>query len=106
MNVSEQSNNIFNENHNNDSIYLIFGYTPMCGTCKMSERMLDIANEVIHLPLEKRDLNFYPEFNQKYEIQSVPILLIMRGKQELERIYAFQSVTFLLERIKKAIDEN
>lgn len=27
--------------------HLIFGYTPTCGTCKVSERMLDIANENI-----------------------------------------------------------
>lgn len=106
MNVSKQSNNISKKDKQEHPIHLIFGYTPMCGTCKISERMLDIANEVTHLPLEKRDLNFYPEFSKEFEIQSVPILLIMKGEQELERIYAFQSVTFLLERIKKAIDEN
>ncbi|HCZ3056333.1 thioredoxin, partial [Staphylococcus aureus] len=30
--------------------HLIFGYTPTCGTCKVSERMLDIANEILQLP--------------------------------------------------------
>lgn len=104
MNVSKQLNNTF-KNKDND-IHLIFGYTPMCGTCKISERMLDIANEVAQLPLEKRNLNFYPEFSQQFEIQSVPILLIMKNDQELERIYAFQSVTYLLEKLKKYVDEN
>lgn len=33
--------------------HLIFGYTPMCGTCKISERMLDIANDIEQLPLKK-----------------------------------------------------
>ena len=33
--------------------HLIFGYTPTCGTCKVSERMLDIANEILKLPLRK-----------------------------------------------------
>ncbi|HCD7595588.1 TPA: thioredoxin, partial [Staphylococcus aureus] len=36
--------------------HLIFGYTPTCGTCKVSERMLDIANEILQLPLLKIDL--------------------------------------------------
>ena len=26
----------------------------MCGTCKMSERMLDIANEILQLPVKNR----------------------------------------------------
>ncbi|AJC96674.1 thioredoxin family protein [Staphylococcus hyicus] len=103
MSVLEQSNNTFNEQE--QDIKLIFGYTPMCGTCKVSERMLHIANSVTQLPLEKRDLNYYPEFSQMFEIQSVPILLIMHNDKEVDRIYAFQSVTFLLERLKKVIDE-
>ena len=41
----------------NKEKHLIFGYTPMCGTCKISERMLDIANEILQLP-KKIDLNF------------------------------------------------
>lgn len=45
------------ENYNEDK-HLIFGYTPMCGTCKVSERMLDIANDILQLPIKKVDLNF------------------------------------------------
>ncbi|MCU5747087.1 thioredoxin family protein [Staphylococcus sp. SQ8-PEA] len=80
--------------------HLIFGYTPTCGTCKVSERMLDIANEMVKLPLIKVDLNFHPGFAQEYEIQSVPVLLIMNKDYEENRIYAFQSVPFLLENLK------
>lgn len=40
------------ENFKEDK-HLIFGYTPMCGTCKISERMLDIANEILKLPVKK-----------------------------------------------------
>ena len=39
----------------NKEKHLIFGYTPMCGTCKISERMLDIANEILQLPIKKID---------------------------------------------------
>ena len=35
------------DEHINQEKYLIFGYTPTCGTCKVSERMLDIANEIL-----------------------------------------------------------
>ena len=79
---------------------LIFGYTPMCGTCKISERMLDIANEILQLPIKKIDLNFYPEWSKEKQIMSVPVLLLMRRDEEIKRIYAFQSVTYLLENLK------
>ena len=87
------------ENYNEDK-HLIFGYTPMCGTCKISERMLDIANEILQLPIKKIDLNFYPEWSKEKQIMSVPVLLLMRREEEIKRIYAFQSVTYLLENLK------
>ncbi|EKU45721.1 thioredoxin family protein [Staphylococcus massiliensis] len=98
MNVTEQSNNI--SEHFDKEKHLIFGYTPTCGTCKVSERMLDIANEITKLPITKLDLNVLPEFNQQHEIQSVPILMIMSYGKEVKRLYAFQSVTNLLENLK------
>ncbi|HBE8275537.1 TPA: thioredoxin family protein [Staphylococcus aureus] len=80
--------------------HLIFGYTPTCGTCKFSERMLDIANEILQLPLLKIDLNFYPQFCKDMQIMSTPILLLMNKDKEVKRIYAFKSVTDLLENLK------
>ena len=87
------------ENYNEDK-HLIFGYTPMCGTCKVSERMLDIANDIVQLPIKKVDLNFHPDFSKEKEIMSVPVLLVMNKEQEENRIYAFQSVPYLLENLK------
>ena len=85
------------ENYNEEK-HLIFGYTPMCGTCKVSERMLDIANDILQLPVKKVDLNFHPEFS-KEKVMSVPVLLVM-NKDQVKRIYAFQSVPYLLENLK------
>ncbi|MEX6229161.1 thioredoxin family protein [Staphylococcus saprophyticus] len=88
------------DEHINQEKYLIFGYTPTCGTCKVSERMLDIANEILKLPITKIDLNFNPDFSQEHEIQSVPVLMLMSKGEEQKRIYAFQSVPNLLENLK------
>ncbi|MDW4245351.1 thioredoxin family protein [Staphylococcus saprophyticus] len=88
------------DKHINQEKYLIFGYTPTCGTCKVSERMLDIANEILKLPITKIDLNFHPDFSQEHEIQSVPVLMLMSKGEEQKRIYAFQSVPNLLENLK------
>lgn len=100
MNVTkEQRVNI--EEHFNEDKHLIFGYTPTCGTCKVSERMLDIANDILKLPITKIDLNLHPDFSQQHEIQSVPVLMVMSKGSELKRLYAFQSVPYLLENLKK-----
>ena len=83
----------------NKEKHLIFGYTPMCGTCKISERMLDIANEILQLPIKKIDLNFYPEWSKEKQIMSVPVCCLCVERRD-KRIYAFQSVTYLLENLK------
>ena len=49
---------------------------------------------------KKIDLNFYPEWSKEKQIMSVPVLLLMRREEEIKRIYAFQSVTYLLENLK------
>lgn len=98
MNVKQEPIDI-TQNYHQDK-HLIFGYTPMCGTCKVSERMLDIANEILQLPIVKVDLNFHKQFSEQNQIQSVPVLLVMSKDQELKRIYAFQSVPYLLENLK------
>lgn len=99
MNVTSEQRVDVNKYINEDK-YLIFGYTPTCATCKVSERMLDIANDILQLPTIKMDLNFHPDFSQLYEIQSVPVLLVMSKGEEQKRIYAFQSVPYLLENLK------
>ncbi|MGV3042589.1 thioredoxin family protein [Staphylococcus rostri] len=105
MTNSHTQNEVLTQ-HFDKETHLIFGYTTMCGTCKVSERMLDIVNNIVQLPIAKVDLNYFPSFNQEKGIQSVPVLLIMKRDQEIDRLYAFQSVPFLLEKIKKAIDES
>ncbi|ANQ63710.1 thioredoxin family protein [Staphylococcus equorum] len=99
MNVTSEYRADVHE-HEEKEKYLIFGYTPTCGTCKVSERMLDIANEILKLPITKIDLNFHPDFSQAQEIQSVPVLMLMSKGKEQKRIYAFQSVPYLLENLK------
>lgn len=103
MKHTEILNDIYK--HFDKDIHLLFGYTPTCGTCKISERMLDIANQVTQLPINKCDLNFYPEFCKEFEIMSVPVLFIMHKDQVIRRIYAFQSVPYILENIQKVIDD-
>src|SRR5699024_7040933 len=99
MNVKYETRvNVFE--HVDKEKYLIFGYMPTCGTCKVLERLLDIANEMLKLPITKIDLNFHPDFSQQHEIQSIQILMLIPKGAEQKRIYAFQSVPYMLENLK------
>ena len=51
------------------------------------------------LPIGKADLNYVQDIAVDYEIESVPCLLIQKDGIVQNKIYAFQSVPYLLEKI-------
>lgn len=81
--------------------YLYF-YTPMCGTCQVASRMLTVVEQLLpDVASGKADLNYLPEMAERFEIQSVPCLIVLREGEEQEKIYAFQSVPYLYEKLKE-----
>ena len=47
-------------------INILFLDIHLCvGHVKVSERMLDIANDILQLPIKKVDLNFHPDFSKE-----------------------------------------
>jgi thioredoxin-like negative regulator of GroEL len=85
---------------NNHSSGLIYFYTPLCGTCQVASRMLEVIEEMVDMKIGKMNLNFHPEMAKGFEIESVPCLLLIKGGKRIEIIYAFHSVPFLYEKIK------
>ncbi len=85
--------------------YLYF-YTPMCGTCQVASKMLTVVKQLLpDLPSGKADLNFLPEMAGRFEIESVPCLIVLENGEVLEKIYAFQSVPYLYEKLKELKDK-
>lgn len=75
-------------------------YTPMCGTCTVASKMMEIITVMRpEVPIGKADLNYVQTIAIDYEIESVPCLLIQKDGILMDKIYAFQSVPYLLERI-------
>ncbi|MDM5330417.1 thioredoxin family protein [Neobacillus sp. CF12] len=87
----------------NHSSGLIYFYTPLCGTCQVASRMLQVIEKMVDVNIGKMNLNFSPELANKFEIESVPCLLIIKDGEVLEMIYAFRSVPFLYEKIKQSL---
>ncbi len=73
-------------------------YTPMCGTCAVASKMMDvIAGMKPDLPIGKADLNYIEDLAVDYEIESVPCLLVQKDGEVVHKIYAFHSIPHLLE---------
>ncbi|WP_225340419.1 thioredoxin family protein [Lysinibacillus capsici] len=80
-------------------------YTPMCGTCAVASKMMSVIEQLLpQLQIGKANINFLEHIAYEHQIESVPCLLISDGGKVTEKIYAFQSVPFLYELLKKSID--
>ena len=79
---------------------VFYFYTPICGTCQVAGKMMDIINQMIDaIPIGKMDLNYSFDTAKRFEIESVPCVLILKDGKVQEKIYAVQSVPYLLEKI-------
>ncbi|UBH13721.1 thioredoxin family protein [Macrococcus armenti] len=88
-----------------ESDFIIFGYTPFCGTCKLAEKMLDIANMTTQCKVLKLDLNYYESLCETYKISSVPVLLVIKDDSVVKTVFKFESVTSIYEILTNTIDE-
>lgn len=80
---------------------VIFFFTPLCGTCKVARRMLDVV-AAMHpgWPIYAVDANFVPHRLQMWHIQSVPALAYWRrNDEEVEVQFAFSDVDSLNKRM-------
>jgi thioredoxin 1 len=76
----------------------LYLYTPMCGTCQVAGKMLDVVESMnIGLPVERVNLNYHKDIAREFEIESVPCLLLLSEGKVKKKIYAFQSVPYIYE---------
>lgn len=77
-------------------------YTPMCGTCMIATKMIEIIHQTLpDIPMGKANLNFAEQIAYDYKVESVPCLLIAEDGEIREKIYAFQSVSYLFDKFNK-----
>ncbi|MBT2758308.1 thioredoxin family protein [Mesobacillus foraminis] len=83
---------------------LVYFYTPLCGTCQMAGKMLNVV-EQLHpdLSMGKVNLNFLPETADEFKVESVPCLLLVKDGTVKDKLYAFHSVPYLHETIKQTL---
>lgn len=80
---------------------VIFWHTPLCGTCKLTKRMLEIVESMLpDVSLWGININTAPHLAQAWQIESVPCLAMMRNGQIEQRLYRADSVQFLYHYIQ------
>lgn len=78
--------------------FALFVYTPMCGTCQLAKRMLTVAQEALPaVPVYQINLNGTPSVAERWQITSVPALLLFADGEPRERHFALHSAPFLYE---------
>ncbi|CAG7629783.1 thioredoxin family protein [Paenibacillus allorhizosphaerae] len=84
------------------AIRYVFFYTPLCGTCKVGERMLEIVLELDpRLPLGKCNVNVCRSLPFEWKVESVPCLLQLDRGVVAQRRYRMDSVDELYRFIKQ-----
>ncbi|RLQ96557.1 thioredoxin family protein [Falsibacillus albus] len=82
--------------------FFLYFYTPMCGTCQVAGKMLDVVETILHdQKIGKADLNYMPQFAEAFSIESVPCLVILKNGEVKKKIYAFHSVPYIYDELKK-----
>ncbi|WP_010273510.1 thioredoxin family protein [Paenibacillus senegalensis] len=80
---------------------VVFFHTPFCGTCRLAERMLHVAETALSgLPFFKCNINFAPELVRRYEIRSVPCIAIVSEGRLTDMLYRMQAVDELYRFLK------
>ncbi|MDD9267887.1 thioredoxin family protein [Paenibacillus sp. GCM10023248] len=80
--------------------FAVFLFTPFCGTCQVTERMLDIIMTMQPgLPLYKSNINFLPQISREWQITSVPCIVIVERGKEKQMLYRMQSVDELYRKL-------
>ena len=86
--------------------FCLYVYTPMCGTCQVASKILTVSIELVpQLLVGKMNLNFFPDMAVKYEIESVPCLLIFKEGKWINKVYAFQSVPYIYNLLKNLLND-
>ncbi|OMF36950.1 thiol reductase thioredoxin [Paenibacillus sp. FSL H8-0548] len=79
--------------HTENRKIAVYFFTPLCGTCKIGERMLEIAQATgISVPLYKLNINYAPRLREQWKIASVPCLVLLENGEPIRNEYAMKSV--------------
>ena len=88
----------------NDEPVLVDFWAPWCGPCKMQGPVIEeLAKDMEgqKVKIGKLNVDENPEMAGKYEVMSIPTLVIFKGGEEVERMTGIQIKEDLKEKLEK-----
>ncbi|MBC6138451.1 thioredoxin family protein [Listeria innocua] len=87
------------EAQKNGADFVVFFFTPMCGSCQIASRLVDVVLEAdsIRSNVAKVDLNYVPDIAQSLEITSVPALVKFKNGEPKDLTYKLHDATAIFE---------
>ena len=94
------TNKDFNEIISNENITLIDFYADWCGPCKALSPIIDeIADEATNVTVGKVNVDTERDLALKYNVRSIPTMVIFKGGKEIERMVGFLPKEEILAKI-------
>lgn len=101
--INEMNEQQLKDNLAGSASAVIFIYTPLCGTCHLARRMLEIVLELLPgLKLVSSNIHSIPYLSETWQIESVPCLLIIENGVIKRKVYAMRSVDYLYSLLNHA----
>ncbi|ARI76665.1 thioredoxin family protein [Halobacillus mangrovi] len=89
-----------------EALALIFVHSPFCGTCHLARQMLTTIEATFGQEIFwEFNASLHPDLMKKYQIESVPCLLVTEKSRLIEKVYAFHSVTNMYEKVSNYVKE-
>lgn len=96
MKVIELNENNFDDLIKNEKVLVDFNAT-WCGPCRMLKPILDDYSEKTDIPILSVDVDKFEEIAAKYNIYSIPCLILFNHGEEAKRNVGFINETELRE---------
>jgi thioredoxin 1 len=77
-------------------------WAPWCGPCRMQSPILEklVQSGAIKAKIYKLNTDESPNIAQKYDISSIPTLIIFDGGKEIDRLIGLQTENALKDKLK------
>ncbi|MCR8641352.1 thioredoxin family protein [Paenibacillus sp. N1-5-1-14] len=81
--------------------FALFLFSPLCGTCQVTHRMLDIVLQMEpELPVYKGNLNLMSQLSDVWQITSIPCIVILKNGNLVTKFTRMESVERLLSALR------
>lgn len=97
MNLTEEN---FNSSLQDNQIILVDFWAEWCGPCKKLSPILDEIGNEYNLVIGKLDTDQFPELSAKYEIRSIPTMILFENSVPVKTIVGARPKHVLLKELE------